>query len=204
MKEHTETRYCHSCFTEHPVCYVGGFPLVVCPKIPKGEVRLREARTQEEVGRIINIGEEAVIATYPPLVEYVLQYSDRGACLCGLCCDEGNDPHHQQPSGHTADVAFFKVCVKEGASASALRDLIMQHKGVFSEVNPLEGGYRDYIELGQWLGDQGIALRLMGLGSLLGIWTLITPRSIVGHMIPGEEVNLLARKGLVVIRAEAV
>ena len=44
-----------------------------------------------------------------------------------------------------------------------------------------------YIELGAWIGDQGLALALMGLGSALGIWGIITPQTLG---IEGEEVTL--------------
>lgn len=134
------------------------------------------------------------------LVDYVQAFVIRGACTCGKCCDSGPQPEKHQPDGHTADVYFFQVAAAPEADASALRRLIAEHKGVFGECNPLDGHDHSYIELGGWIGDQGLALMLMGLGTVLGLWQMLTPK-----MLPGLNKNLMdmmAGHGMVSIKCD--
>lgn len=120
------------------------------------------------------------------LTEYVRTFSSRGACTCGKCCDAG--PEKQQPDGHTADVYFFEVAALPEADAATLRQLIGEHKGVHNECDPLDRCEHSYIELGGWLGDQGLALMFMGLGTLLGLWRMLTPK-----MLPGLDKDTMDR-----------
>ena len=120
------------------------------------------------------------------LIEYVRTFAIRGACTCGKCIDAGDSPETHQPSGHTADVYFFLVAAREGASRDTLVAAIKEYKGEFNECDPLDGKEHSYIELGGWIGDQVLALMLMGLGTLLGIWNLMTPK-----MLPGLDKGLM-------------
>lgn len=131
------------------------------------------------------------------LVDYVQEYASRGACTCSKCCDAGPEPEKHQPNGHTADVHFFQVAAKPEADADTLRRLIREHQGVHNKCDPLDRCEHSYIELGGWIGDQGLALMLMGLGTVLGLWELLTPK-----MLPGLSRGLmdkLAGQGLVSI-----
>jgi len=83
------------------------------------------------------------------LVDYVLRHTERGECNCGRCLDRGDKP---DPDGHTVDLGFFKVA-----------------------ANPLDGGEHNYMQLGGWIGDQGLAMQYMGLGVLLGVFKLLSP-----------------------------
>ena len=79
-----------------------------------------------------------------------------------------------------------------------LRRLISEHKGEYADCNPLDGAEHSYIELGGWIGDQGLAMMLMGLGSHLGLWSVMTPN----NMMPGldeETKKMVAGMGLVSI-----
>lgn len=135
-----------------------------------------------------------------PLIEYITTHGKRGACTCGLCADAPENPEQKQPQGHTADVVFFKVAVSPEAKADELRALIKENRGEFCECNLFDGSEHNYIEIGGWIGDQGLALTLMGMGACLGLWDLLTPRSVFGGMIPEEAVKMLAGKGLVAIQ----
>jgi hypothetical protein len=139
----------------------------------------------------------------PNLNHYVLAHAIRGACQCGRCIDAPSDPEKHQPTGHTADVHFFNVAATNGATADTLRAAIQAHgsAGEFTTCNPFDGAEHSYIELGAWLGDQGTALMLMGLGKVLGLWELMTPRSMMPGL-PAHMLDGLAKRGYVAIQAK--
>jgi hypothetical protein len=133
------------------------------------------------------------------LADFVLKHTVCGSCECGKCVDAPETP--VQPTGHTADVYFFQVAAKDNPNIETLRQLLAEHKGEFCSANPLDGEEHDYRELGGWIGDQGLAFRLMGLGTLLGIWKLLTPK----NMLPGFPKDLMDRmagQGYVSIQAK--
>ena len=133
------------------------------------------------------------------LIDYIQAVATRGACMCGRCLDAPERPEDEQPTGHTADVYFFKVAVAEGADADAdvLTELIHSHQGSHAECNPLDGMEHSYIEVGAWIGDQGIALTLLGLGAVLGLWELLTPKSLPG--LPEGLMSQMAGAGFISI-----
>jgi hypothetical protein len=53
-----------------------------------------------------------------------------------------------------------------------------------------------YIELGAWIGDQGDALALIGLGELVGLWRAFTPE-VLG--VEGEDAEKMAGVGYVMV-----
>lgn len=131
------------------------------------------------------------------LTDYVQAFAIRGACTCGRCSDSARGPEKHQPNGHTADVYFFQVAAASGADADTLRRLVDEHKGESCECNPLDRCEHSYIELGGWIGDQGLALMLMGLGAVLGLWRMLTPK-----MLPGLDkdlMDMMAGRGMVSI-----
>lgn len=133
-----------------------------------------------------------------PLIEYVARHTDRDACKCGRCIEPGDDKGLGQ---HTADLVFFKVSIKGSPSAEELRKLCREHEGFFGQVDLFDGVEHSYSEIGGWIGDQGLGLMLMGLGSLLGLWKLMTPRSMFGDKMDDATAKHLAGSGLVVIQA---
>ena len=129
------------------------------------------------------------------LMDYVHAHAVRGACTCGRCIDGPQNPGDHQPNGHTADVYFFDVAAQDEPKVADLQTCIANHKGEFRDCDPLDGKEHSYIELGAWLGDQGAALMLMGLGALLGLWEVATPK-----MIPGLDkplMDMMAGQGFV-------
>lgn len=105
------------------------------------------------------------------------------------------EPGFDVPEGkQLVDVVFFKVLVnKEPAEHHR------QHLTDFLDTLPsdvMKGG-PSYIHLGGLIGDQGMALQTMGLGEALGLWKVITPRTL--GFSGDEEVKELAGRGLVMI-----
>lgn len=100
-----------------------------------------------------------------------------------------------------ADLVFFKVTLEGSPQAPELKRLMAEHPFEFENVNPLDGREHSFIELGGWLGDQGTALDLMGMGALLGLWTLLTPQRMLGPDVAPEAAERLAGLGLISIVA---
>ena len=134
------------------------------------------------------------------LNEYIQTHTERGECKCGKCCDVGQKP---DPSGHTADMIFFKVAIVGNPTVEEFAKLTKGHHGEFCECNPLDGKEHNYLELGGWIGDQGRALQYMALGVLLGKFKLLTPRTMFGGLIDEKMVQQMAGAGMVAVQAPA-
>jgi hypothetical protein len=135
------------------------------------------------------------------LIEYVTNQTERGACQCGRCIDAPENPEDKQPEGHTADMIFFEVSAKPTASAEKLKELVQGNvQGSHCDVDLFDGKEHSYLEIGGWIGDQGLAMMLMGLGSLLGLWKLLTPKTMLPKGIPDTLVQEMAGRGLIVIQ----
>lgn len=115
------------------------------------------------------------------LHEYVRHHVVRGACQCGRCIDAPSNPEQKQPDGHTADLVFFKIATRNSPSKDDFENLV---KAEFPQW--LDGNEHNYLEIGADIGDQGLGMMTMGLGSLLGTWTLLTPA-----MLPGLTEDLI-------------
>lgn len=116
------------------------------------------------------------------LVEFVRSHSDRAYA------DKPSPWEVGAFRPATADLVFFEVYSKGEPDAETLRRLIAEnYKGCFGDLNPLDGNEHSFIEIGGWIGDQGLALQLMGLGQLLGLWGLMTPKmlAIPDHIVKG-------------------
>jgi len=105
-------------------------------------------------------------------VDYVLAHTERGECQCGKCFDKGT---HPDPEGHTVDLGFFKVAAKDNPDKAEFLRLTKEHQGEFGDCNPVDGKDHSYLELGGWIGSQGVAVQYMGLGALLGIFHTLSP-----------------------------
>jgi hypothetical protein len=79
-------------------------------------------------------------------------------------------------------VGFFGVKRAEGSTINGeqlARYIEAAQQGEFGEITCarlMEGP--SYIELGGWIGDQGVALQLIGLGAILGLWDVVLPQSL--------------------------
>lgn len=127
------------------------------------------------------------------LMDFFTNYVQRDECKCGRCIDVGSK---SDLTKHTADMIFFNVCLKNDPSAQVLRKILANNDNLFKLF---DGEEHSYLEVGAWVGDQGLALMLMGAGSLLGLWTLMTPRT----MLPGLDDDIImamAGNGMVSIK----
>jgi len=132
---------------------------------------------------------------------YVMENAVRGDCTCGKCFDAPVNP--QQPQGHTVDMIFFKVAAGPKANADKLKELVKANiQGDSCDVDLFDGKEHSYLEIGGWIGDQGLALMLMGMGTVLGLWDLLTPRTILGSLIPDDMVQQMAGAGYISIKAK--
>lgn len=99
-----------------------------------------------------------------------------------------------------ADVHYFKVQKNDSATPEDFINVVEAHKGEFNDCDPLDGQEHNYIELGAWAGDQGLALTMMGLGAELGVWKLYTPKGLLGDVVPQAQLDQMAGMGMVSVR----
>lgn len=133
------------------------------------------------------------------LIDYVREHTDRNACTCGKCFDSGPD---KQLPGHTADVFFFDVCAKGNPDADTLKSLAKSHRGEFANVDPFDGKEHSYIELGGWIGDQGLAMQFMGLCVVLGMGKVMHPVNVLELERDHPLAKQLAGMGMVTFQSE--
>lgn len=134
------------------------------------------------------------------LPDYILAHTERGECTCGRCQPVPADPG-PKTNRHTADLIFFKVCAKDNPRAGQLLVMVGFHRYASQHpVDLFDGKEHSYIEIGGFVGDQGLALQLMGLGALLGLWKLLTPYTVLGDDTPPELAMQMAGVGYVSIQ----
>ena len=108
------------------------------------------------------------------LIQFMTKHTARSRCQCGCCITDG--PNKLPSSEHTVDMVFFNVMVVGSPDPDEFRRLVTTNKaGEFCDVDLFDGKEHNYMELGGWIGDQGVAMQLMALGQLLGLWRVITP-----------------------------
>jgi hypothetical protein len=142
------------------------------------------------------------------LIEYVQSHTDRSACHCGKCIDAEKPVEKRQwdvvelvAPPHTVNMFFFEVSAVDNPTAEEFVRLTNEHKGVFCEATPLDGGEHSYLELGGWIGDQGLAMQYMALGKMLGLWQVMHPGMILNVNDPDQKLfaDQLAAEGMVSI-----
>ncbi len=112
---------------------------------------------------------------------------------------KGNEPLVEVQGITHVDVHFF-TCVVNTVSAETHRGRLME---LLAGYPWGETGLRalidgpNYLEVGAALGDQGAALRLFGLGQVLGFWKVVTPQ-LLGYSDAGEAEEV-AGMGLVLV-----
>ena len=123
---------------------------------------------------------------------YVMNHTGR---LCECCAEK----EAKDPTVKSADMIFFKVVAVKDPKADELRELIKNHQSEYGPIDLFDGKEHSYIEIGGFIGDQGAALLLMALGSILGLWKLMTPRMLPG--IPEDMVQSMAGIGYITIQS---
>ena len=123
-------------------------------------------------------------------------------------CTDVNDP--ASVGDVVADMHFLKVKLRRHyepgwtkpfeATPESFKQMMKAHEGAFVDhLDLLDGKEHSYIEVGGWIGDQGDAMRFMGMGVLLGLFDLLTPQTMLGDHIPKEMKDELAGRGMVCI-----
>lgn len=97
------------------------------------------------------------------------------------------------------DLVLLTIGVNKEKAEAKKDDLIAWLKEYPSPERLASGP--SYIELGGEIGDQGTALCLIALGSVLGLWQVITPK-VFG--LEGEKAKELAGLGMVMMSGFAV
>lgn len=122
------------------------------------------------------------------LIEYVLAHTRQAPG------DAEGDAIH--------DVHFMRIATDEATTdpaplVSLLERCLTERAGEFGQFDRdrLSGG-PSYIELGGWVGDQGVAFQLMACGEAAGLWGIITPKKLG---ITGPEGDQLAGNGMVMV-----
>lgn len=139
------------------------------------------------------------------LAKYVIDNCIRGTCTCGKCVDAPAKKF--RPDGHTVDVQFFKVVLKNSDLTDTDKEimkndfirLIKNNKGIYDDIDIFDGNEHNFVEIGRWIGSQGIALELMGVGELLGIWKVVTPDRLAPDFSE-ETRKMLAEAGYISIK----
>lgn len=111
-------------------------------------------------------------------------------------------PREESAPEAAVDVEFFKVVADPKADAQVLRELVLAHSGEWGNVDVFNGGEHSYLELGGWLGSQEYALRLIGLGTHLRLWSLLSPRTMLKDLVDDETAQALAQRGLISLQAQ--
>ncbi len=132
------------------------------------------------------------------LQHYVANHTARSACRCGQCVTNGPG----SLPGHTFDMVFFEVSTFDGPDVAELERLVRANvKGCHCDVDLLDGKEHNFMEVGGWIGDQGLALMLMGLGHLVGLWKCLTPANMLPDIDKGMAMQL-AGSGMITIMYE--
>ena len=82
------------------------------------------------------------------------------------------------------DVGFFGVKVLEGTDKEQFAELVEDSVvGAFTSIDVLNAGrVLNYIELGGWIGDMGIALCFMAMGTHLGLFKMLSPDELMPNL----------------------
>ncbi|MDE1761907.1 MAG: hypothetical protein KGH78_01795 [Candidatus Micrarchaeota archaeon] len=84
------------------------------------------------------------------------------------------------PNFDKVDMVFFDVSVNRGEAERYRREFIGILNGFSDQEKAMMKDGPSYLYLGGVLGDQGIALRFMALGSTLGLWQVLNPAKMMG------------------------
>jgi len=104
-------------------------------------------------------------------------------------------PHESEVIGvEKVDVHFMVVGVRKELAENR-REEFVNLVSTYPDFERFKNGL-SYIELGGVIRDQGVALRFMALGKVLGMWDIITPERLG---FSGEEAHTIAGRGLVMI-----
>jgi hypothetical protein len=99
-----------------------------------------------------------------------------------------------KPELEKVDLEFLVIGV-DRAEAEKHRAEFIELLDTYPEPERLQGG-PSYIEVGAAIGDQGAAFQLFALGKVLGLWDIITPKTLG---FTGQQARDLAGSGFIMI-----
>lgn len=135
------------------------------------------------------------------LIDYVQSHTQQGQCTCGKCSPDANAPMFKE-GDHTINMEFFKVGIVGAPAKDEYLKLMAEHKGEYGDCDPVDGKEHGYMELGGWIGDQGLAMRCMALGVHLGVFKLLTPSTVMPFLPPDLKMQM-AESGMVCVMKAA-
>jgi len=136
---------------------------------------------------------EEVMNNMDKLARFIEENTLRGACQCRKCVDAIEHPEEEQPD-HGVNLTFFRVAATDLTRGDELRVLVQEE---YPDL--LDGREHNYMEIGATIGDQGLALMLIGLGHVLGIWKALTPDTIM-PFLPDDVKQQMAGNGMVALK----
>lgn len=146
-------------------------------------------------GNSVAVATTRKIVVMQELRDFVMKHAVRGTCTCGRCLDTPEEG--SQPIGHTVDMVFFKVAAEGAPDPEELRRLVTENQvGEFCTLDLFDDAEKSYIQVGGWIGEQSLGMMLMGLGHILGLWRVLTPRMLG---LPENLVQQMAGAGMVSI-----
>jgi hypothetical protein len=100
------------------------------------------------------------------------------------------------------DMIFFRASIKGAADAVDFERLTREHAARdCNPLDPFDGEEHGYMELSYWIGDRELALEYMALGTLLGLFELLTPRAL---SVPVDQtVASWAEAGFITVKRKA-
>lgn len=104
----------------------------------------------------------------------------------------------REPEDGYTDVAFMSVKAKPEATAEEYKQLLDDVLPPLG-LNLFDHNEHSYIEIGGVVGDQGLALRLMGMGTELKLWELLTPKTMLKIDNNSEVAQKMAGMGMLSI-----
>lgn len=105
-------------------------------------------------------------------------------------------PHESEARPHIekVDLHFITIGVDKALAESRKAELI-DILNAYPEPDRIAAG-PSYIEVGGVIGDQGAAFQLFALGTVLGLWGVITPKMLGAT---GDQADQLAGSGYIMI-----
>ncbi len=105
-------------------------------------------------------------------------------------------PHESEAKKGIEKVdCHFIIVGVDKAAAQTCREELVAILGDYPQPDRLAGG-PSYIEVGAVIGDQGAAFQLFALGKVLGLWDVITPKTLG---VTGPDADQLAGRGMVMM-----
>lgn len=129
------------------------------------------------------------------LIDFVIKHTERGSCQCGKCIDAPlGEP--SRPAGHTVNLCFFEVSATGEPNKEKLVELVKELKFSDYPIDLFDNQPHNFMEIGAAIGDQGLAMQLMGLGTILNLWELFTPNKVLAKAGSAKQLSSSDEIGL--------